>query len=84
MQNPDPVLTEMELAVLLWHSGALDHCGEHELEEARETLADRGLLTEMPDGQALTLSERGRAHLEYLIDVELPRARIVWDRRHDD
>jgi len=82
--NPDPVLTELELAALLWHSGALNSAGEHELKEARECLAERGLLEELGDGSGFCLSERAQAHLEYLLDVELPRARIVWDRRHGD
>jgi len=77
----EPVLTDLDLALLVFH-GKLAQCpSADEVADSRERLRHLGLLHEREDDEdedEVPLTDRGEAHLEYLLTTGLPQRRRVW------
>jgi len=81
----EPVLTDLDLALLVFHGQLAQNPTPDEVAESRERLIFLGLLHEPSEDEsedATPLTERGEIHLEYLLTTGLPQRRRVWV--HDD
>lgn len=79
--DEEQVLSDLDLALMLYHGGLIRDATEDELKESRRRLEDLGLLNstfydELPDDAELTA--RGNNHLDYLLSRPLPVLRNRW------
>jgi len=82
-------LTELDIAVLIYNSGILQNTTVEEVTNSQSRLLSMGL-TEVDDfidegeEQLYPLTDRGEALLDHLIEVPLPKLRLVWTRPEED
>lgn len=81
------VLTELDLAILVFHGQLYKIPTEREVADSRERLRFMGLLydrdVDIETEDQMPLTDRGIIHLDHLLSRPLPQRRGIWVHDED-